>query len=69
MSFDDIQTLLKTTLVITGENDEIAPTDQIQAHMDRWGIETDINVIESCDHFYSGRLNKLELILNQYIAR
>jgi len=67
MSFKDIQTLPKTDLVVTGINDEIAPPDQIQTHLHRWGIQPEFKVIESCDHFYSGSLNKLEMILNQHL--
>lgn len=68
MSFDDIQIMPKTGLVVTGANDEFAPLDQVRAHIRRWGINPQFEVIESCDHFYSGCLNRLESILNAYLS-
>lgn len=68
MSFDDVPTMPKTGLVVTGANDELAPMDQIKAHIRRWGINPQFEVIESCDHFYSGCLNHLGSILNTYLS-
>jgi len=67
MSFDDITTLPCTGLILTGQNDEIAPPDQIRAHIDRWGIIPRFEIIPGCDHFYSRRLNLLQKILLHYI--
>ncbi len=69
MAFDDIQTLSHTGLIITGETDEIAPPDQISAHIERWGLETEFSVIRGCDHFYSGHLDRLETIINDYLKK
>ncbi len=68
MSFDDIERLPATGLVITGENDEIAPPDRIQSCLDRWRIAPRFEIIKSCDHFYSRHLKRLETILTQYLS-
>lgn len=68
MSFDDIFSMPKTGLVITGSHDEIAPPGQVQTHLTRWEITPEYQVIESCDHFYSGCLDRLEDILNRYLS-
>lgn len=67
MTFDDIPALVDTGLVITGENDEIAPPDQILAHISRWKLKTDFRVIPGCDHFYSGCRAGLEDIIFNYL--
>lgn len=68
MSFDDVDQLPQTHLVITGANDEIAPPEKIEEHFQRWGINPQFEVIQSCDHFYSGCLGELDRILNSYLS-
>jgi uncharacterized protein len=68
MSFDDIDILPATGLVITGQNDDIAPPDMIQAHLNRWGITAQFDVIPGCDHFYSGCLADLQARLTDYLS-
>jgi alpha/beta superfamily hydrolase len=68
MSFDDIDTLPFTGLIITGENDEIAPPKQVQAHIDRWRIRPKFQILPKCDHFYSGCLDPLHKALLHYIS-
>ncbi|MFN2436440.1 MAG: alpha/beta hydrolase [Desulfotignum sp.] len=67
MSFDDIDTLPFTGLIITGENDDIAPPKQVQTHIDRWRIRPNFQILPECDHFYSGCLNQLQKALLHYI--
>lgn len=67
MSFDDIDTLPFTGLIITGENDEIAPPKQVQAHIDRWRIRPEFQILPKCDHFYSECLDPLHKALLHYI--
>lgn len=67
MSFDDIDTLLFTGLIITGENDDIAPPKQVQTHIDRWRIRPKFQILPECDHFYSGCLGQLQKALLHYI--
>jgi alpha/beta superfamily hydrolase len=67
MSFDDIDTLPSTGLIITGKNDDIAPPKQIRAHIDRWRIAPHFEILPRCDHFYSGCLDHLRKALLRYI--
>lgn len=67
MSFDDIDTLPFTGLIVTGKNDDIAPPKLIQAHIDRWRIAPHFEILPKCDHFYSGCLDQLQKALLRYI--
>ncbi|MBU1342290.1 MAG: alpha/beta hydrolase [Proteobacteria bacterium] len=67
MSFDDIKTMSSTGFIVTGADDEIAPPDLIQHHINRWQIDVQYEVIENCDHFYSGCLPKLKTLLAAYL--
>jgi len=68
MSFDDIEKMSRTGLIVTGRNDEIAPPDLIVQLIKRWGISPRFDIIENCDHFYSGGLKKLKTILTDYLS-
>lgn len=68
MSFDDIEKLPFTGLVVTGANDDIAPAQLVQDHINRWQITPRYEVIEGCDHFYSNSLDKLKAILTDYLS-
>ena len=68
MSFDDIEQMPYTGLIVTGRNDEIAPPDLIEKHIQRWGISPRFDIIENCDHFYSGGLKKLRTLLTDYLS-
>ncbi|MBU8912203.1 MAG: alpha/beta hydrolase [Desulfobacterales bacterium] len=67
MSFDDIEKISSTGLIVTGAKDDIAPADLIQKHINRWQITPRYEIIESCDHFYSDCLDKLKAILTDYL--
>lgn len=67
MSFDDISTLPSTGLILTGQADEIAPPDMVQAHINRWKIDPVFHIIPGCDHFYGGCLDLLGEILENYL--
>ncbi len=68
MSFDDIDKMPSTGLIVTGANDEIAPSDLVQDHIHRWRIAPRYLIIEDCDHFYSGCLGRLKTILTDYLS-
>ncbi len=68
MSFDDIAALPSTGLVITGQNDDIAPPERIQTQIDRWGITPQFEIIPGCDHFYAGCLDRLHDRLIHYLS-
>ena len=68
MSFDDIEQMPSTGLVVTGRNDEIAPPGLVEKHIKRWGISPRFDIIENCNHFYSGGLKKLRILLADYLS-
>jgi len=67
MSFDDIEKMPSTGLIVTGSDDDIAPKDLIQKHIKRWQINPQYEIIQKCDHFYSGCLGNLKAILTDYV--
>nr|NJM01586.1 alpha/beta hydrolase [Desulfobacula sp.] len=67
MSFDDIEKMPCTGLIVTGGKDEIAPPEIIARHIKGWGISPRFEIIENGDHFYSGCLQKLETRLTDYL--
>jgi hypothetical protein len=67
MSFDEIKKMPLTGLIITGANDEVAPKDLIQEHINQWQIDSQYEIIENCDHFYSNSLDRLKAILIDYL--
>jgi|SRR3989339_673786 len=68
MSFDDIDKMPHTGLIVTGGNDEIAPPQLISRHIKRWGIHPRFDILDHCDHFYSGCLQRLETRLMDYLS-
>ena len=54
-------------LVITGSRDDIAPAHLIRNLLPTWNPDAQFEVIDGCDHFYSGYLKKLESILDRYL--
>ena len=68
MRFDDIEKMPSTGLIVTGRNDEIAPPDLIVQLIKRWGISPRFEIIKNCDHFYSGCLKKLKVIVTDYLS-
>jgi len=69
MSFDDIEKMPCTGLIVTGRKDEIAPPELIARHIKRWGITPRFDIIENCDHFYSGCLHKLNTLVADYLSK
>ncbi|MDA3918693.1 MAG: alpha/beta hydrolase [Deltaproteobacteria bacterium] len=67
MSFDDIEKMPHTGLIISGDNDEIAPSNLIQEHIAKWGLKVQYKTIKNCDHFYSDSLGQLEGIIDSYL--
>lgn len=68
MSFDDIEQMPSAGLIVTGADDEVAPADLIQTHMNRWRISPRFEIINDCDHFYFGGLDRLSVILTEYLS-
>ncbi len=65
MDFSGVATLPSLRIVVTGENDEIAPPETIQQHLSLWNPEATLRIIENGDHFYGNSLPALKTILKE----
>ncbi|MFO8111935.1 MAG: CocE/NonD family hydrolase [Desulfosalsimonadaceae bacterium] len=65
MDFSGVAFLPALRLVVTGENDEIAPPETIQKHLALWNPEATLRIIENGDHFYGSSLPALKAILKE----
>lgn len=68
IDFAEIQALPNLHLVVTGSRDDIAPVQLIQQRMPQWNPTAAIEIIDGCDHFYSGCSRQLEIIITRHIA-
>jgi alpha/beta superfamily hydrolase len=68
IEFDNITPLSCLDLVITGSRDDIAPAHRIRELLPTWNPQAQFEIIDGCDHFYSGYLEKLRSILDRYLA-
>jgi hypothetical protein len=67
ISFDDVVRMPSTGFILTGAKDEIAPSTLVQEAIDRWQISPRFEVLEGCDHFYTGCLSRLKNLLLAYL--
>ncbi len=68
ISFETVAQLPYTGLIITGENDDIAPPSLVNSLVSRWKISPRVEIIENGDHFYSAHaLGQLGQILTSYL--
>ena len=67
LSFDQVEQLPNTGLIITGENDDLAPVYLIEDLLSKWKITPQMSVISNADHFYVGALDELGDILLDYL--
>jgi alpha/beta superfamily hydrolase len=67
IEFENANALSCLKLVVTGSRDDIAPLNQIRDLLPAWNPDTQFEVIDGCDHFYSGYLEKLQSILDRYL--
>ena len=63
MDFTDLPKLLSLKLIITGENDELAPPEQIRQYIARWNPDAALEIIEGEDHFFGRSIPELKQIL------
>ena len=69
VSFSDISRIPSTRLVVTGENDDIAPPSQVRDMMTWCGIQGPLEVLPGTDHFYNPHsLGLLYQILMRYAS-
>jgi hypothetical protein len=67
IEFDNPKALSCLKLVITGSRDDIAPPHQIRDLLPAWNPNAQFKIIDGCDHFYIGYLDKLQSILTEYL--
>lgn len=67
IEFENIRALSCLKLVVTGSRDDIAPADQIRDLLPSWNPDARFEIIDGCDHFYSGYLDRLESIISRYL--
>ena len=67
IEFENVNTLSCLKLVVTGSRDDIAPAHQIRDLLPVWNPDTHFEIIDGCDHFYSGYLDKLQSILTSFL--
>jgi len=64
IDFSDVGSLDSLGLVVTGGRDDIAPVEEIEKMMETWNKAAHLEVIGPADHFYSGNLNDLAVVLS-----
>jgi alpha/beta superfamily hydrolase len=67
IEFENVNVLSCLKLVVTGSRDDIAPENQIRNMLPAWNPDAQFEVIDACDHFYSGHLDKLKAILTSFL--
>ncbi len=67
IEFENVNALSCLNLIITGSRDDIAPVNQIRDLLPAWNPDAQFEIIDGCDHFYSGHLDKLQSILTRYL--
>ena len=59
----------KIRLVISGENDDIAPPAKIKELIPSWNPEAEFRVIDGTNHFYSGGTTEVEEIIKDFLDK
>ena len=67
IEFGDVSALNSLKLVVTGSRDDIAPAEQISALLPIWNPDAVFEIIDGCDHFYIGYIDKLQAILTAFL--
>lgn len=67
IEFETVSALSCLRLVVTGRRDEIAPPDQIRSLLPAWNPDAQLEIIDGCDHFYSGHLGSLQSVLTRFL--
>lgn len=67
LSFDTVDQLPHTGLIVTGENDDLAPDFMVHDLLSKWQISPRVEVLSGVDHFYAGALDTLEEVLSDYL--
>jgi len=67
IEFETVTAMNCLKLLVTGSRDDIAPVNQIRDLMPTWNPQAQFEIIDGCDHFYTGYIDRLESILTQYL--
>ena len=67
LSFDQVGQLPNTGLIVTGENDDLAPDFMVHDLLSKWKISPRVEVLSDVDHFYVDALDKLGDVLSDYL--
>ncbi len=69
IDFHGIADLPMLDLVVTGGEDEIAPPAEVEAMTPVWRPDATLEIIPGADHFYSGRMQALEDLLEEFLKK
>ncbi len=56
-------------LVIVGENDSIAPPEEVGPLLKKWNSAATMITVASADHFFTGCLNSVGRVLQQFLQK
>lgn len=67
IDLDRVKTIRQLGLVVSGSEDHIAPFHTIEKLIPLWNPNAQLSIIEGADHFYSGYMDQLQSILDDYL--
>ncbi|MGD2184771.1 MAG: CocE/NonD family hydrolase [Desulfobacterales bacterium] len=67
IEFENVKAMSCLNLIVTGSRDDIAPANRIRELLPNWNPKAQFEVIDGCDHFYVGYLDKLRSILTSFL--
>ena len=67
LDFDPVVSYSKIKLVIAGSRDDIARVGAIEKKMPAWNPKAVLRVIQDADHFYWGKTDEIETIINEFL--
>lgn len=68
LDFAPVASVPQLRLVVTGERDPFAPPDLLESLLPQWNPLARLEVVPGADHFYSGGLDRLAVVLAAYLA-
>ncbi len=66
MDFQPISPMPCLKLLVIGDRDDIASADLVKDMVPEWNPKARLEVIKGADHFYSGHLGNLQIILDEF---
>ena len=68
LNFDALIADPRVSLVITGDQDEIAPAKAIKERVPDWNSEARFLVIPDADHLFSGQTDAIEAAIREFLV-